>query len=55
MPRLYLNVIEADDNQIMLGTPIGMVCEGTAEQVAKLCEANTRAMEELGFKDGGKT
>lgn len=55
MPRLYLNLIEADDNEVMLGRPIAMVVQGTAEEVAKLCKAINMAMEMLGFKDGGKT
>ncbi len=53
MARLYLHLIEADDNHVTLGTPVAMVCEGTAEQVIKICAAITKAMKMLGFENGG--
>ena len=53
MPRLYLNMIEATDNQITLGAPVGMVLQGTAAEVTATCEALTRAVKKLGFKKGG--
>lgn len=55
MPKLYLNLIEADENDFMLGQPIAMVVQGTAEEVADLCEFITLVLKKFGFEIGGKT
>ncbi len=52
MPKLYLNLIEATDGMITIGTPVGMVFQGTAAEVVNLCEAIRKEMEKRGFKDG---